>query len=1108
MEPASDGREPPDEDSPRLSEGGTDMEGSLAGSRLTRTKAQYRRGPTVRIAQEKNAKDPVPESELPSSTQSSLLYEEVLYTILHRLGKPEAEHVSDADELYEYVQQAFNVDSDQHRLILNRVRLLEPPILCLKVMVKEAKGILGKDASGYSDPYCLLGIDSKAESRSRDSQENSSNKKKPKGVVRNNIPEEQTHRTHVRTQTLNPVWNETFFVEFDDIANARFQMDMWDSDDVESVRQKLGDVTDLHGLTRIFKEVTKDKGQDDFLGNIVVRLQDLPCKEDQWYPLEPRTETYPDRGQCHLQFSLLHKKRATQQSKQPSYTVHRQLLQEFVRHEIAQHQAGSTSWNGELSKPAITILFLHATQKDLSDFHQSMAQWLAYSKLYQSLEFSSSCLLHPIISIEYQWVQGRMQPQQRAELAESFESLLEYGVSLLQRYRIIFPPSAPKSADRLQDLLRVLVQMCKMKPYAELCPQMPSLKQKVTEAIQSGTEEWFQLTKQQLQPMIQSVEEDVKSLDHLVAEVTSDLHRSIKTWNKFFVNTVKVDIFNISFLKLQELVTEHVSVQVGQLNNMSASTAENLYQLYLGLKELCRLQCNLTNREAQLVISNFHTWFRPALPCWLQKAYTTAQERVQRAIHMDQLKPVAELRKHSSSTVDLSTCYTQIVKTWQQLDWPDPEESFMIIVKFTEDMCRIAITYCTLIQKRAEELAVQGDEGDAADKLCVVVNNIEQLRLVVLALPKQLDWKGLEQRVSEVIRPEQFQNTLHHQLEGAVACLDHEIHDVVQALARKLDDGIDKHIKSLSTCSDSRDPEDCIAPLMKFLELKLKYMNENLVKENFNSLLTLLWTNILDILSGVCRQQASSPRYYRRLQVTLKNLELCFHAEGCGLPMESLHTDTFTALENELYLIVSNTHELIEKYFNSRIKQQITTNTEKFGAVTVKAFYCHSEQKLRLEILNAVNLVPLDSNGSSDPFVQLTLEPRHVFPMVEPRTTQCKKKDLHPLFDEAFEFLVTPEQCEHEGACILLTVFDYDTLGFNDLEGEVFISMKDLPGLKGEDQTDNTFQVSQTRLPLIHPQPTGDHILRLLELRKSDKEAQTFVKLRKQRAKQSLEGKR
>lgn len=46
-------------------------------------------------------------------------------------------------------------------------------------------------------------------------------------------------------------------------------------------------------------------------------------------------------------------------------------------------------------------------------------QWLAYSKLYQSLEFNSSCLLHQITSIEYQWVQERLRPEQVTEIGET-----------------------------------------------------------------------------------------------------------------------------------------------------------------------------------------------------------------------------------------------------------------------------------------------------------------------------------------------------------------------------------------------------------------------------------------------------------------------------------------------------------------------------------------------------------------------------------------------------------------------------------------------------------------------------------------------------------------
>uniref|UniRef100_A0A8B9PYL2 Unc-13 homolog D n=1 Tax=Apteryx owenii TaxID=8824 RepID=A0A8B9PYL2_APTOW len=951
----------------------------------------------------------------PLSLQLTLLYEEVLYTILYRLGKPEHNHVGDAEELYAYVQKVSAHVPAGARASLQPLETCPlSPIFCLKATVKEAKGILGKDVSGFSDPYCLLGIESKSQELAH-----LENKKRQKAVVKDLIPEDQIHRTQVINQTLSPVWDETFILEFEDVETASFHLDMWDSDVVESVRHKLGELTDLHGLKRIFKDARKDKGQDDFLGNVVLRLKDLHCWDDQWHLLEPRTETYPNRGQCHLQFLLTHKKRTTMSSRtQPSYTVHRHLLQQLVSYEILQHQAGSTAWDGELSKHAITVLYLHATQKDLSDFHQVMAQWLAYSKLYQSLEFNSSCLLHQITSIEYQWVQERLRPEQKAELAESFQSLLTYGISLIRRYRIIFPLSVPRSTDRLQSLLRVLVQMCKMKAFRELCTLSLDLPEMVSEALK-----------------------------------VPGARGSLSS-------------------QPQGAGTLRLSPPIFPLSNAHTSAFPP------------PKAGAFVHRDRPLALSDFHQWFKEAVPQWLQKAYTIALERTQRAVQMDQLMPFGEHNKHSTSTVDLSTCYAQIVKTWQQLNWPDPEEAFMIMVKLVEDMCKIAMMYCRLVKTRAEELSLrEQNEGDAANRLCIVVNNIKQLRLLILKLPSQLDWAHLEQRTGAVINPEQIQHTLHNQLDSTISCLDHEIRDVVQALAVKV---------TSCHCPPS------IMPLMKFLESELQYLNEHLVQENFKSLLGLLWHHTLDVLSAAAQQQVPSAQRY-------KNLELCFYAEGCGLPLETLHTAAFLSLETHLALCSTTSRKLIQKYFSNRIQQQLDTSSEKYGAVTIKVLYRPSEQKLRVEVLNAVNLIPLDSNGSSDPFVQLTLEPRHEFPEVVARTTQCKKNELHPLFDEAFDFLIPPEKCQQDGACLLLTVFDYDTLGTNDLEGEAFFPLSRVPGLNAdEDQLDGG-RVPQTRLPLTHPKPAGDEILRLLESRKGDKEAQAFVKLRKQRAKQSKE---
>lgn len=66
--------------------------------------------------------------------------------------------------------------------------------------------------------------------------------------------------------------------------------------------------------------------------------------------------------------------------------------------------------------------------------------------------------------------------------------------------------------------------------------------------------------------------------------------------------------------------------------------------------------------------------------------------------------------------------------------------------------------------------------------------------------------------------------------------------------------------------------------------------------------------------------------------------------------------------------------------------------------------------------------------------------------------------------------IITLEQCQSPGACLLVTVLDHDTLKSDDFEGEAFLSLKAVPGVGGR-QPDPT--PAQTRLPLMHPKPNS-----------------------------------
>lgn len=63
---------------------------------------------------------------------------------------------------------------------------------------------------------------------------------------------------------------------------------------------------------------------------------------------------------------------------------------------------------------------------------------------------------------------------------------------------------------------------------------------------------------------------------------------------------------------------------------------------------------------------------------------------------------------------------------------------------------------------------------------------MEQLRLVIDKLPTQLAWEALEQRVTAVLEEGQLRNTLHAQLQGALAGLAHEIRTGVRTLAEQV----------------------------------------------------------------------------------------------------------------------------------------------------------------------------------------------------------------------------------------------------------------------------------------------------------------------------------
>ncbi len=115
------------------------------------------------------------------------------------------------------------------------------------------------------------------------------------------------------------------------------------------------------------------------------------------------------------------------------------------------------------------------------------------------------------------------------------------------------------------------------------------------------------------------------------------------------------------------------------------TTGTTLFELYLALQQFSKLGNDICRGVARPTeMSNNHTWFNKAVARWLEIALYKAMERITKAVELDELTPVDEYVKHSSSAVDIQTVLVQIKTFWVQLSWPDVEASYAFISKILD----------------------------------------------------------------------------------------------------------------------------------------------------------------------------------------------------------------------------------------------------------------------------------------------------------------------------------------------------------------------------------------------------------------------------------------
>uniref|UniRef100_A0A1B0AU29 C2 domain-containing protein n=1 Tax=Glossina palpalis gambiensis TaxID=67801 RepID=A0A1B0AU29_9MUSC len=87
------------------------------------------------------------------------------------------------ESLIEFAQEAFKISNERYEDILQMAEQTEPPNVRVNVEITKAENLMRKDSNGFSDPFVTLYLESNGSNR---------------------------YNSSVKTETLNPVWEEHF----------------------------------------------------------------------------------------------------------------------------------------------------------------------------------------------------------------------------------------------------------------------------------------------------------------------------------------------------------------------------------------------------------------------------------------------------------------------------------------------------------------------------------------------------------------------------------------------------------------------------------------------------------------------------------------------------------------------------------------------------------------------------------------------------------------------------------------------------------------------------------------------------------------------------------
>uniref|UniRef100_A0A0K0D0U6 C2 domain-containing protein n=1 Tax=Angiostrongylus cantonensis TaxID=6313 RepID=A0A0K0D0U6_ANGCA len=966
--------------------------------------------------------------------QSLLSNEIALYTITHKVGKEECES---KENLYKYVRSAFQVDTQLHNTLMEKAKQNKPPVILLNVLLLEAKDLIAKDVNG-SVLHRFGGSFRRKVG------------KKTSKIYGGTIPAKLIKASSVQKKTLNPQWNEKFLFIVDDVQTDRFHMDIWDHDDEEqSVLDAVSSLNQItggfKGLGRFFKEVAQsaradsDSTTDDFLGCISINLNDIPPDgKEYWFPLQPRSEKSKVSGSVKLKLwlSTREERLDTEEDDLLDVKEHIELMRQFALHEIRLSGAPVRLWDGVFPDKANTILRQHAVQGDLTEIHSAMCRWLAFYSMI-SIDVSFSLLSRTLQNILDKWQPMTLDKAEEDMLTNSFSAFDSYCKRAFGEHRRQFHPSRRNAAEEFACLVRCMKSLRDSPFYQKYLPYKRPFHAHLESLIIKSAEDFFDET-------VESVQDDdpCKELLKLLAVINGSCSR-FQQYANIVRELGRIDYCQVTLSIWDRMLNEYLTSELmserkadlrSQLKLSASQDPPNeddlvdLVRIHMAFVELRNYR--LANRVRGKDLSEWYGLFNRGIRKFLDLAKDKALARISLSCQLDvPICTSSNDMRHSSSHVDVCHIIEQMTVCWERFDVSELTLKIDYTRAFVDILCDIVITYT---QKIFYNLDTEGFTGDIQvfvpspllQLFCSAINNCEQVRRSLMIHEKlHLDDLAIAyERAGHGTAS--WKTVIEQRIEETDLTVCTEIDRVVGLLTSRLRPQMKKHVFHLAWSPTAHPVEDSLKPLTdmissferfsSIIDIELSSVHKNLLHKNFLRIMSALVGIVAHLLKEcVDENPGMEPEFYQRLFVAWHVLVDFFHAGGKGLSVEVLETSSqHMALVKMLSLNQTPTQQLIDKYYEDLLKQQVSrfqcydneVSECKYGILNVRAYYNTSSQTLVLDVIGAKQVIPLDANGLSDPFVVIRLVPKYRYPTQVVSKTRVVSKTLNPIFDETFEF--------------------------------------------------------------------------------------------------------